>query len=132
MALPIEAAPAPAVDDMTDEEFYANISRVFSILLEYRKMEKDELADAMNIGRSTLYGKLASGKFTAREVRVAAKALRVKVDAFYHHADSLMSEAFVRWYSDFPAQNPFSIVKTVGQMEIPFTVPRVFASVGSP
>lgn len=111
------------VDGWTDDEFRANLSKVFKRLIRFRETNADELADAMHIARSTFYGKLASGKFSAVEVHAAARALRVKVDAFYLPADSLLSDSISRWYID-------STVLTSPDTAVhnPFQLPLDFAA----
>lgn len=72
-----------------DEDFYGNLVRVMKTLLTLRDMEPTQLAQELGIGRNTVYVKLKTGHFTANELRLAAAAFDVPVQAFYLPAERM-------------------------------------------
>ena len=76
-----------------EQAFHANLVRVVHLLLAFRQMTADQLADRLGKSRSTIYAKLKTGRFTALEVQRIAELLKVRVEVFYHPADRLFAGA---------------------------------------
>lgn len=78
-------------DSWTDEAWVSNLHRVLNTLMALRDTDPEHVADAIGMGRSTLYGKLKSGKFSGLELIRLGRALGVQPGVFYTAADDLLS-----------------------------------------
>jgi hypothetical protein len=95
-----ELSPDP---EWSEAEWVANLRRVMRTLLVLRDITPEALADGIQIGRSTLYGKLDSGKFSALELVRAARVLGVPASVFYSPAEDLMSVQNLKFLTSVPS-----------------------------
>lgn len=76
-------------DSWSDDEWVENLLRIVNTLMALRQTTPDALADGIAMGRSTLYGKLKTRKFSGLELVRLGRALDVPPSVFYTPADDI-------------------------------------------